>query len=536
MSKTTKFLSLGLDMMKTSYISASMMEKALLKVEEYLKNKGEFYPEEPESAQGTVKIVVAENAKPIVAEIRFFKKLPGDTFKSDYEAYGRIDMIRMVTGEDGCLVAKIPTGEYLVKISKGSEYEIVYDNISVEKKETVHAYELNRFVNLSNEGYFAGDIHHHSIYSSPVWGGTDDVIESVREVKDSMMAMGLSYGALSDHHNILNHKDWKALRNDDFYTIPSKEISTSNGHVLALGVDEYDVIYRIPEAKERTESYLRNEFVRITDEIRDKGGLPQLNHPRDLSVSISWNRDFYDMTDIFETMEIWNGSNPMYYGSTNSLAGDFWRDCLEKGLFIPATTGSDTHNTRANDYQKLYGKLVWLKEKISCFGAYDYSFFEEEKPILEEFLKIAKEYLPMLEVWAKTSLTSGCVRTYVNLDGKPDTKKVLSALRGGHSFLTNGPILTVKVNGASMGEIASLSDGKADIEVRLLSNRPLTKLTAYVSNKRAIEIPLEKLPKAQSYDYSMKLKDFELGDAKYVFFVASSDVTNMAITNPVLFS
>jgi len=549
MSKITKFISLGIDMYKAEpdakddklrvHLDAGAMEKALNQVEAFLIHKNEQYKEALNTEEGTAVVNVTCEEKPVLCEVRFYPILPGDDFKTDYEATKRIDFTRVVSTEEGNATAKLPTGDYLVKVSKGSEYEITYEKIKVYKNRTTEINtKLVPIIDLSKEGYFAGDLHHHSIYSSPVWGGTDDVIESPKEVCDSMRASGLKFGALSDHHNILNHEEWKKTKTSDFHPIPSKEISTSNGHVLALGVDGYDVIYDIPDAEHRTENRLRQEFVRITDEIREKGGLPQLNHPRDLSISISWNRDFYDMTEVFDTIEIWNGSNPMYYGTTDGMAADFWRDLLEQGRYFPATTGSDTHNIRANDYHKLASRLYWFKEKVRwVLDSPEANTFADSRYLLESFLKISDKYLPMLEVWAKTSLTSGCVRTYVHLakGETPSNENVLDALRKGHSFLTNGPILTVNVNGAGMGERTALKNNKADISIRLLSNRKLTSLTAYVSDKKAISIPLKEMPTASSYDYSMELKDFELGDTKYVFFVAASDVTNIAITNPVLF-
>ena len=519
------------------YITAQKLEKALNALKESLKEAGEEFVYPAAESFGQVIVRVSEKNTPVLCEVRFFEETKESPLKSEYEPSGRIGLIRKITGEDGMLEAEIPVGFYLVKVSKGSEYSPEYRHIEVragEKQEL--CFELKRLMDLPGEGFFAGDIHHHSIYSSPVWGGTDDVIESAGEVADSMRAMGLRYGALSDHHNIFNHKDWKACETEDFLPIPSKEISTSNGHVLSLGVDEYDVIYKIPEAKDRTEDYLRKEFVRITDEIREKGGLPQLNHPRDLQVSISWNRDFYDMTDIFETVEIWNGSNPMYYGSTDALAAEFWRDLLEEGRFIPATTGSDTHNTRADDYHVMYAEARWLYER-----------FKEAKPCVLEGLKeysrelsafcfICERFLSKLEVWAKTSLTSGCVRTYVKLDKgeSPTRSNVLNALRKGHSFLTNGPVLTLSVNDKTMGETAEVTDGKARIRVSLRSNRPLEKIFLYTGKKRETVLSLSKKEQAPLYEYDLDITDMDLSDTDYIFAVAAGDITNLAITNPVL--
>ena len=554
MSKVTKFLSLGIDMLqalpeseftdreknfkdKRIYLSADRMEKAMQAVETYLLgNNNLTYSEVKPTESGEVSVFVTVASKPAVADVRFYPVKPGEKLESAYTVTGRIDMTRLYTGDDGKLSTTLPAGRYLVKISKGTEYEIFYQEINVSKKEPVSiTAELIQFTDLEKEGYFAGDLHHHSIYSSPVWGGTDDVVESPKEVSDSMRANGLKFGALSDHHNILNHKEWKATKTCDFHPIPSKEISTSNGHVLALGVDEYDVIYKIPSAADRTEKYLRNEFIRITDEIKEKGGLAQLNHPRDLQVSISWNKDFYDMTGIFETIEIWNGSNPMYYGSTNAKAGDFWRSLLEKGQYIPITSGSDCHNTKANDYHLLYGKMLWLKGNVeNILNNGEIRRFEDYRKELEAFVFICNKLLPMLEVWAKTTLTSGCVRTYVHIDGEPDTPKILEALKHGHSFLTTGPVLFAEINGASLGDTVKVESGKADVKLTIRSNRSLSKVIAYTSKNRACEIPLKELPKAPSYDYSFELKDYDLSDTDYIFFVAAGDVTNLAITNPIL--
>ena len=121
-----------------------------------------------------------------------------------------------------------------------------------------------------------------------------------------MKSLGMQFGALSDHHNVLNHEEWQR-QNNNFTPIISKEISTSNGHVLQLGVDD-DVIYEIPNGKERTTENLRNEFIRICNEIRKKDGLPQVNNPFDVSFSTRYNSEFWDMVKIFESIEIWNGA------------------------------------------------------------------------------------------------------------------------------------------------------------------------------------------------------------------------------------
>ena len=191
------------------------------------------------------------------AQVKLFKLLENETPENFDRVNGKITMIRDMTGFDGCLSRKLAPGRYVIEISKGCEYEIITDDIEIiEGKFSNKSYDLNRFTDLESEGWMPGELHHHSVFSSPVFRGDDDVVETPEQIANSMMAVGLSFGALSDHHNVLCHPAWKAIKKDDFVPIVSKEISTSNGHVMAMGVDK-DVIYAIPDAEHRTDEYLR---------------------------------------------------------------------------------------------------------------------------------------------------------------------------------------------------------------------------------------------------------------------------------------
>jgi hypothetical protein len=302
-----------------------------------------------------------------------------------------------------------------------------------------------------------------------------------------------------------------------------------------------DVIYAIPDDANRTDEYLRNEFVRITDEIKENGGLAQINHPRDLQKSISWNPDFEDMLDIFETMEIWNGSNPMMAGSTNDAAMDLWNRCMKRGLFLPATTGSDTHNICADDYHVLFDDVM---DTIDAIKADEKELSDKYADETRVMLEIGDKLLPILEKWAETNLTSGCVRTYINFDvtePKENTHNpeyIMNRLRLGRSFLTNGPILLTKVNGKIPGHNVRLSEGKKKIdklsvEVKLLANRPLKELKLCTENGVFKEIALCAEKKNGFYDYSMDIEE-AIPDGNYLYFMAQDDCTNLAITNPVI--
>ncbi len=472
------------------------------------------------------------------AQVKLFKLLEDETPESFGRVNGKITMIRDMTGFDGCLSRKLAPGKYVIEISKGCEYEIITDDIEIiAGKFSNKSYDLNRFTDLEKEGWMPGELHHHSVFSSPVFRGDDDVVETPEQIANSMMAVGLSFGALSDHHNILSHPAWKAMKKEDFVPIISKEISTSNGHVMAMGVAK-DVIYAIPDDAHRTDEYLRSEFVRITDEIKENGGLAQINHPRDLQRAISWNPNFNDMLDIFETMEIWNGSNPMMSGSTNDAARTLWHECMKRGLFLPATTGSDTHNICADDYHILFDEVM---DTIDAIAGNKDALENEYCDETHTMLLIGEKLLPILEKWAETNLTSGCVRTYVHFDAAEpkeathNTANILNILRKGNSFLTNGPILVPKINGKLPGERLKIQDNSAElsIEIKLLANRPLSTLQICTENGVRKEISLEGKKENGFYDYSLSLSEAALDD-NYMYFLAKDDCTNLAISNPVI--
>lgn len=549
MSKEERFVYFGMDILqfeneskkpakeKTyTLTSAPKICEAIEKLKEELLNQHIYFEEAKiNENKGKLQINICEKyGEGTPAQIKLFPLLEGENAKDYNPVNNVINMIREITNDNGECYFELPIGSYYAEISKGSEYEIIKDEIIVkENLIEKRQYELVRMIDLKTSHYYAGDLHHHSIYSSPVYGGDDDVIESPELVCNSMRAMGLSFGALSDHHNTLNHDIWKNVQTDDFYPIISKEISTTNGHVISLGV-EHDVIYRIPEDKDRSDEYLRGEFERVTKEIREAGGMAQLNHPRDRSVSNSWNPDFYDMLEIFDTMELWNGATPMFPGTSNWQTFDLWRSLLEEHRYIPVTTGSDTHNIKANDYHKIFADMIWVRNQMVHLKE-DSEVRKKYAIEIETYLLICEKVLPILEKWAETSLSSGCVRTYIRMEGEPEYKKIVEALKKGNSFLTNGPILLPTIKGGGPGETVRIEkEEKVLMNLRILSNKKLSDIYFYLNGNRCIKKTLKECDNTACnyYDYSME-EELPFADAEWIFYVVADDCTNMAITNPI---
>lgn len=318
-----------------------------------------------------------------------------------------------------------------------------------------------------NKKWYAGDIHQHSIYSSPVHGGTDDAPDTLKEIYEFMRSKGLSFGAVSDHHNIFNHNEWLKFESPEFIPIISKEISTGHGHVIALNTPE-DIIFNAIE--EQDDEKVREEFLRICHEIRRIGGIAQLNHPRDRKKPISLPERYYDLLPIFDTMEIWNGSETMEKGTKNGDAFELWLHLLKKGLYIPATTGSDQHRIKEYMQERMIKTYVFV----------------------EEFTR----------------------------------ENILKAIRKGNSFLTSGPFVDIEVSGRSYGERV-LHTSNVILDINISSEKEIDKLYIYDDiNTEPIEVNINSKEYRNSINY-------EAGDAKWIFFVAGTDTYNKAITNPI---
>ena len=194
--KIKKFLSIGLGLMRENECSGNSRQSgeamdveglydAMKKLEEALGQQGTFYFENQAAVdKETVFIhVFDDSGKGIPSEVRFFPLLGGESFMNYNHVNGKINLIREMTDFEGLLKTELPVGEYYTEISSGSEYKINKVSLIVKHGTSNDiVVELSPIINLSCQGWIAGDLHHHSIYSSSLYGGDDSVFESPEEV------------------------------------------------------------------------------------------------------------------------------------------------------------------------------------------------------------------------------------------------------------------------------------------------------------------------------------------------------------------
>lgn len=157
------------------------------------------------------------------------------------------------------------------------------------------------------------DIHIHSKYS---YDGFSEIEEIVKQAKKK----GLHGFALTDHNSIEGLKTAKELaEKEHLIFIPGLEVSSKDGHIIALGVEQL-----IPRGMSAEETI---------DKIHEAGGLAIAPHPFAKLFHYLCVGDL--IRDLkFDAVESFNGRT----FSGNKLAK---KACSE--LNFPTTAGSDAH-------------------------------------------------------------------------------------------------------------------------------------------------------------------------------------------------
>lgn len=164
------------------------------------------------------------------------------------------------------------------------------------------------------------DLHIHSQYS-------DDAIGSPKEIMKSVKNKGLQGMAITDHNSIRGGMAAQKLSTPSFLIIPGVEISTKDGHLLALNISK-----NIPKGLTLQETIER---------IRTDGGTPIIPHIYRTMSGVKEEKLSIVKNDI-TAIEVYNGcSQP----STNLKTAN-----LAKRYELGGTGGSDSHDPRYAGY------------------------------------------------------------------------------------------------------------------------------------------------------------------------------------------
>ena len=157
------------------------------------------------------------------------------------------------------------------------------------------------------------DLHIHSCYSEDAQGSPKEIIKILQK-------KGFHGMSITDHNSVKGSLEAMKLKPKDFIIVPGIEISTADGHFIALGIEE-----NIP----------RNLSVEETvEKILDAGGVPVVPHLFRKMSGIKKKR-LKIIHKKIPAMEVFNGcSLPKTNRKTVEIAKEF---------NLGGTGGSDSH-------------------------------------------------------------------------------------------------------------------------------------------------------------------------------------------------
>ncbi|MFF3560904.1 CehA/McbA family metallohydrolase [Streptomyces sp. NPDC002574] len=174
--------------------------------------------------------------------------------------------------------------------------------------------------------WYRGDCHLHTVHS--------DGRRTLEQLAALARAAGLDFINSSDHNTTSAHAHLGEVSGDDLLVLTGEEVTTRNGHYLAIGLDAGEWIDWRYRARD-------DAFGRFTRQIRRAGGIVVPAHPYAPSPASQWKFGYDDV----DAIEVWNGPWTLDDELTlltwdNLLTGAARRG---DGHWIPAMGNSDAH-------------------------------------------------------------------------------------------------------------------------------------------------------------------------------------------------
>ncbi len=426
-------------------------------------------------------IVTDTESQPLLARIRILNHRTATCITTYTDLSGRFQI-------------DLDPGVYVVEVTKGPEYEIMNLQVEISQSEEKEIkISLRRLYNLEKLGWYGGDSHLHSLHS--------DGQQDVETVARACAANGLSWAVLTDHNTVDGTEEWYAASKFGLLTITGEEVTTKRGHFNALGIKK--IVDWEVESKQ--------DIKRILTDISKQSAISQVNHPFDMKNNfVDWDVEGYDV------IEVWNGgSAPNLKGMGNLETKNFWFQLLNSGIRIHATANSDCHDVYSN-----LSVLAFLPTQIVL------SVIEKEFKDIA-MIEYVKQNEQLLRAWVGYGLHPGTPRTYVKVHDLTPTA-VLTAIKNGNSFMTNGPLLLVDIEGKVPGETVNVSEQSSLVlNLRVFSNLPLEKLLVIQGGKTIREIDVTGL---REYVSSIEINTF---DGSWIVIEAYGSYPVYAVTNPI---
>ncbi len=214
-------------------------------------------------------------------------------------------------------------GPYTVA-PQGMSYEVTITLRHGEQGETPRPVHPPERAKGRGRAWYRGDCHLHTVHS--------DGKRTPAETAAAARAAGLDFITTTEHNTTSGHGAWEGLWDEDFLILCGEEVTTRNGHLLALGTDPGTFVDWRYRARDGV-------FSRYARRIRRAGGLVVPAHPNCPFVGCQWKFGYEDA----DAVEVWNGP----WTPDDELAVAAWDNMLTAppapGRWLPAIGNSDAH-------------------------------------------------------------------------------------------------------------------------------------------------------------------------------------------------
>ncbi|MFJ7769001.1 CehA/McbA family metallohydrolase [Streptomyces sp. NPDC097107] len=221
----------------------------------------------------------------------------------------------------------IALGPYTVA-PQGLSYEITVTLTYGEQARTARPVYPPERAKGRGRAWYRGDCHLHSVYS--------DGRYTLAEIAALARAAGLDFINSSEHNTHSAHAHWAEEAGEDLLILLGEEVTTRNGHVVALGTDPGTFVDWRYRARD-------NRFGRFARQIRRAGGLVVPAHPHATCIGCNWKFGFGEA----DAVEVWNGAytpdDEVALADWDSMLVTAVRDGRDGRGWLPAMGSSDSH-------------------------------------------------------------------------------------------------------------------------------------------------------------------------------------------------
>ena len=338
---------------------------------------------------------------------------------------------------DGSFDVELPPGRARMTVSGG--IETIPQTVTLDAETAAElTVPMRPWIDMAARGWYSGDSHVHLHTGGPIDVTVADALLAAR-------AEGVNYVNLCVSNNVGDD-----IRDAELITGKPHAASTDR-HLLVFGEEMRSTIYghmqffginRLvePQYTGFDETPNRHDFpanyAMAADAVR-QGGVVTYGHPMFAGQPFPFDEDPAKASGaarelpIDAVLGVVHAVDLMSYNSDEDLSAELWYRLLNCGLKLSACVGTDALLDRSTE--------------------------------------------PL-----------GGDRVYVKTDGPLTMQSWLDGLKSGRSFVTNGPMPTLEVNGKGPGETCELAEaGNVRVAVTVESYVPFDKIEVIVNGKVA---------------------------------------------------